>query len=482
MRFVAIRDLKPGMILGRKIHTRNKATLLEKGVELTPKFIERLRKDGYLGAYITDAFSKDIKVAETVSEQTIEAAIDAVANVDIDNILRAASNLIMEISALEEISLDLLDIRSYDDYTYHHTVNVAIYSVAVAIKMGLSLNQLNEVAISALCHDLGKTRIDTAILNKKDRLTDAEFEEIRRHPQYSYELISSNPLVNMKIRQAVLSHHENENGSGYPYGKTGEEIPLYAKIIHAVDVFDALTSNRPYKDPCAPIEALEYLIGGEGILFDSKVVETVQAVIPPYPPGMDVILSNGERAVVTEHTSQTLRPRIKIYETGKVVDLSRDLRYRMVFIRESGYLMKESIAGIDTKNGEPVGETGPKKTILVVDDSRISLEQTRSALEDEYIVTTLESAAACFKYLEKKGAPDLLIMDIDMPVMDGLTAVKTIRKTYPDMNVIFLTAIANRDTVVRCNKVGAKDYILKPVNPVYLRERIEIALDKNLDR
>ncbi len=481
MRFVATADLKPGMILGRKIHTRNKATLLERGVELTPKFIARLKKDGYLGAYITDSFSKDIKVEEAVSEKTIEAAIDAVASVDIDGIMQAASNLIMEISSMEEISLDLLDIRSFDDYTYHHTVNVAIYAVAVAIKMGLSINELNEVAIAALCHDLGKIRIDPMILNKKDRLTDAEFDEIRRHPQYSYELISSNPVVNLKIRMAVLSHHENENGSGYPYGKTGEEIPLYAKIIHAVDVFDALTSNRPYKDPCPPIEALEYLIGGAGILFDTTVVETVQTVIPPYPPGMDVILSNGERAVVTGHTTQSLRPRIKIYETGKEVDLSSDLRYRMVFIKDSGYLMKESISGIDTKNGAS-DEGRERKQILVVDDSKISLDQTRSALQDEYDITTLESGAACLKYLEVKGAPDLLIMDIDMPEMDGLSTVETIRATHQDLAVVFLTAIANRDTVLRCNKVGAKDYILKPVNPIYLRERIEIALDKNMDR
>ncbi len=482
MRFVAIQDLKPGMILGRKIHTRNKTTLLEKGVELTPRFIARLKKDGYLGAYITDAFSKDIKVAEAVSEKTIEAAIDAVANVDIDSILQAASNLIKEISSLEEISLDLLDIRSYDDYTYHHTVNVAIYSVAVAIKMGLSINQMNEIAIAALCHDLGKTQIDPKILNKKDRLTDEEFEEVRRHPQYSYELISSNPLVNMKIRIAVLSHHENENGSGYPYGKSSDEIPLYAKIIHAVDVFDALTSNRPYKGPVPPIDALEYLIGGAGILFDQHVVETVQSVIPPYPPGMDVILSNGERAVVTGQTTQSLRPCIKIYETGKEVDLSSDLRYRMVFITDSGYLMKESISGIDTDNDDPADKDKVRKTILVVDDSKVSLGQTRAALEDEYNIMTLESGAACLKYLEAKGAPDLLIMDIDMPEMDGVSTVEVIRETHHDLAVVFLTAIANRDTVLRCNKVGAKDYILKPVNPIYLRERIEIALDKNKDR
>jgi CheY-like chemotaxis protein len=121
--------------------------------------------------------------------------------------------------------------------------------------------------------------------------------------------------------------------------------------------------------------------------------------------------------------------------------------------------------------------------VVVVDDSRISLEQTRVALEGQYEVITLESGLACLKYFAVKGVPDLLIMDIDMPGMDGMVTVEKLReKKLQNLNVMFLTAIANRETVLRCNRAGAKDYILKPVNPVYLRERVRIALDRNIDR
>lgn len=483
MRFIAVGDLRPGMRLGRKIIDHRRTSMLEKGVELNDTLIQRLKQNGYLGAYIADPFSNDVEIQETVSEKTLEDGIDAVAEANIGSILNVASALVDDISKLESISVDMLDLRSFDDYTYHHSVNVAVYAVAVAARMELPEEQLQEIAVAALCHDLGKSLIDPAIINKKTRLTDAEFEEIKRHPKYSYDLLFNNPSISPTVRQAVICHHENENGSGYPFGKMGEEIPLYAKIIHAVDVYDALTSRRPYKDPYAPVDALEYMIGGVDILFDRKVVEAMQNVIPAYPPGMDVGLSNGERAVVIAHTAQALRPRIKIYETGKEVDLSTDLHYRMVFITASGILMKESSDGVEKLNEDRGEGKDNPKNILVVDDSQISLGQTRAALEDDYNITTLESGLACLNYIKTKGLPDLLIMDIDMPVMDGMTTVEKLRKLeYKDLKVVFLTAIANKDTVIRCNQAGAKDYILKPVNPIYLRERVKIALDKNLDR
>lgn len=483
MRFIAVADLQPGMKLGRKIINRSRNSMLQKGVILTETHIERLHKNGYLGAYIADSFSDEVEIQETISEKTLEDGIEAVADGNIGNIINVAAELVKDISSLDRISVDMMDLRSFDDYTYHHSVNVAVYAVAVATRMGLAGDQIQEIAVAALCHDLGKSRIHPDIINKKERLTDEEFEEIKRHPKYSYDMLYSNPLISPIVRQAVICHHENENGSGYPYGKTGDEIPLYAKIIHAVDVYDALTSRRPYKDPYAPVDALEYMIGGVNILFDKKVVEAMQNVIPAYPPGMDVGLSNGERAVVIAHTSQALRPRIKIYETGNEVDLSTDLHYRMVFITASGILMQESESGVEELNEKRGTEKKRVKEIVVVDDSRISLGQTKAALEDDYHVITLESGLACLNYVKNKGLPDLLIMDIDMPVMDGVTTVEKLReKNSEELKVVFLTAIANKDIVLRCNKAGARDYILKPVNPIYLRERVQIAMDKNLER
>ncbi len=483
MRFVAVGNLEPGMKLGRKIINRRSTSMLEKGMVLTANNIMRLRQHGYIGAYISDAFSDEIEIQETVKEETFRDGINAVAEANISSIMEVAYELVTDISAVDRISLDLLDLRSFDDYTYHHSVNVAVYATAVAARMGLDEENIQEIALASLCHDLGKVKISPDIINKKGRLSDDEFEEIKKHPRYSYDILYSNPLISAAVRQAVICHHENENGSGYPFGKMGEEISIYAKIIHAVDVYDALTSRRPYKEPYAPVEALEYMIGGVNILFDEQVVEIMQKVIPAYPPGMDVGLSNGEKAVVVAHTKDALRPRIKLYGSGKEIDLSSDFKYRRVFITESGVLMQESENGVEALNENRSDRKEELKNVVVVDDSPISLEQARAILGEEYNLTLLESGAACINYFKVKGAPDLLIMDIEMPVMDGITTTDTLRALgYKDLNVMFLTAVANKETVIRCNAAGATDYILKPANPIYLRERVRFAIDKNLDR
>ncbi len=483
MRFIAVDDLKPGMRLGRKIINQKKSSMLEKGIILSKFHIDKLKESGYMGAYIADEFSEDIEIQETVLERHIERGIDAVASQNIGDIMDVAETLVEDICSLERISVDMVDLRSYDDYTYHHSVNVAIYAVAVGTWMGMPDSQLQELCVAALCHDLGKSQISADIVNKRGRLTDEEFELIKRHPQYGYDMLYMDNFIPAVVRQAVLCHHENENGSGYPLGKAGNAIPLYAKIIHAVDVYDALTSRRPYKEPYAPVEALEYMVGGIDILFNKKVVEAMQNVIPAYPPGMEVGLSNGERGVVVAHTARAGRPRIKLFDTGMEIDLLNDLDYMTVFITSSGILKQHSgVKELNENRGKPKAPER-RKTILVVDDSSIALRQAKLALENEYDVVTLESGKACINYVSAKGAPDLIIMDIDMPGLNGVLTVEMLKEMkIKDLKVVFLTAIANKEIVVRCNKAGAKDYILKPVNPIYLRERVKIALDKNLDR
>lgn len=486
MRFVAVDELKPGMIVGRKIINKRRNAMIEKGITLNEKKIEHLISNGYLGAYIVDDFSETVEIQETADEKTIEKGIDAVSDANIGSIVEVASDLVKDISKLKRISVDMLDLRSFDDYTYHHSVNVAIYAVAVATRMRLPEERIQELAVAALCHDLGKSKIDPNIINKKGRLEDEEFELIKKHPQLGYDILYKSFNISSPARQAVLCHHENENGSGYPNGMVGDEIPLYAKIIHAVDVYDALTSRRPYKGPYSPADALEYVQNGVNILFDAKVVEAMKSVIPAYPPGMDVTLSTGEKAVVTAHTNNALRPRVKIYDSGKEVDLSMNPKYSNVFIIDSGFYKEEeeaSESGVEKLNEDRGKEREAKKVVLIVDDNKTSILQTRAALGNKYDIVELDSGIACLNYIKVKGVPDLLIMDIDMPVINGMDTVEKLReRDYKDLNVIFLTAIASKEMVMRCRKAGAKDYILKPVSPVYLRERAEIAMDKNLDR
>lgn len=485
MHFLPTDSLTPGMVLDRDIIDTAQSFMLKKGIALTVGYIDYLREHGYLGAYVSDAITRDIEPIEAVSPDTVRQGIKAVANTDIEAIMSSAANIVTEISALDKLNVDLINLRSFDDYTYHHSINVAVYSVAVGKAMGLDQKALFLLSQAAVCHDLGKAKIPLSILNKPDRLTDEEFAEIKNHSRYSYNILNSNPEVTSVVKQAVLLHHENENGTGYPLGKEGSDIPILAKIIHAVDVYDALTSKRPYKDPYSPADAFEYLHGGIGILFDGKVVNAMTKVIPMFPPGIDVRLSNGETAIVVKPTSVPARPIIRLLPVGTDVNLKTDVAYQGIFITDSGIMPLSYSQEVDELNESRQIDRSKPKTIILVDDSMISLRQTKSILDGNknYNIIPLQTGVATISYINAKGAPDLLIMDIEMPTMNGITAVSNLRKMgYTDLPVIFLTSKCDADTVLKCRSVGATDYIVKPAKPTYLKERVILAMDRNTER
>jgi len=142
MRFVNAASLQEGMVLGRDIISSNRSFMLKRGVKLTEEYIQYLNEKGYLGAYISDERFADICPEEVVSQDTILDGIKAVENTDIDSILITAMKIVSEVSACENLSVDICDLRSFDDYTYHHSVNVAVYAVAVGKYMGMTESEL----------------------------------------------------------------------------------------------------------------------------------------------------------------------------------------------------------------------------------------------------------------------------------------------------------------------------------------------------
>jgi len=483
MRFVSTPNLKPGMLLGKDIVSTSLSFMLKKGVTLTPEYISYLSGKGYLGAYIADPGSADVEVVEPISFKTLENGVKAVEKMDIGELMASARQIVEDISRLKSLSIDLLDLRSFDDYTFRHSVNVAVYAVAVATYMDFNEEDLTRIALAGICHDLGKQKIPIEIINKPGALSDAEFALIKKHPVFSFEMLQSHAEISSVVRQAVLCHHENENGSGYPNGKDGRELPLMAKILHAVDVYDALISRRPYKNPYSPAEAFEYLMGGKHILFNEAVVDAMRMVIPTYPTATDVKLSTGETAVVVAHTSDPLRPVVRSLSSGLDLDLTRD-ENRDIFIVSGGYSSPEFSGKVDKLNEGRSSVKEKKIEIMLVDDSPMALQSTTAALSDDrFHIVSLQSGIASVNYISAKGAPDLIIMDIEMPMLDGVTTVKRIREMgYTDLPIIFLTSDKSRETVLKCIQVQAKDYIIKPVRPVYLRERVEIALDASYER
>ena len=150
----------------------------------------------------------------------------------------------------------LLSIAIHDYYTHTHSINVAIYSLSLGSFLKFKPDELSELGEAALLHDLGKSKVDPNIINKNGKLTDEEFQEIKKHPALGYRLGVKLGIKNKKILNGIRHHHEKMDGTGYPFGMSGETIPYNARIIGICDIFDALTSRRSYKEPMSSFEAL----------------------------------------------------------------------------------------------------------------------------------------------------------------------------------------------------------------------------------
>lgn len=466
-------DVQPGMVLGRPIYDVSVRTLLSEGKELSQELVENLKRKGYPGIYIDDEWSKEINIEETIPMELRHNVTLSLQELDVDAAMEAANKIVEQILETEVLSLELMDLRSYDDYVYRHSVNVAVLSTVIGIGAGYHGQELLDLCLAAIFHDLGKILIDSRILNKPGKLNAMENEVVRRHPQVSYDMLYDKWSISEKVKAGVVGHHENEDGSGYPNGLLGDKIHPFAKIIHVADVYDALSSKRPYKEACSFSEAFEYLMGGCGTLFDKDIVEIFAKYVSIYPLGIMVELCDGREAlVVKNHRYNRLRPMLKLMD-GTILDLQDGNKNRNITIlRQVG--SNVMVAG-DIEENEK-GRNQVFSHILVVDDAVSSSNQIKEILRDEYKVWLVNSAAQALEFLEKKK-PDLILMDVAMPNKTGIETAREIRRLFPEqIPVIFVSALHDVQTVMECRNIQATDYIVKPFKTSYLRERIRTAL------
>lgn len=329
MRFLDINKIEPGMILVKPIYDKNGNILLQSNTKITSHYLNKIKGLGFQKLYVYDKFdselSKDIVYGEVVSEKLRQDAIKNLKTLNLDAVTFYANQLVSELVSASDILIDLSDIRNFHNSTYEHSLNVALMAVTVGIGMGLNNDQLKSLSIGAILHDIGKTAIDKEILDKPGKLTDEEYAIMKKHPNFGYNMLKDNDDISSLSRVTVLLHHENEDGSGYPFGRTGDKIPLFAKIVHVVDVFDALISERSYKKPNTPSDALEYLMGNCGTMFDEDVVNIFIKYIAIYPLGSTVLLSDGRKAIVEKNYSDSVLRPLVFTEDNEVLDLRNDL-------------------------------------------------------------------------------------------------------------------------------------------------------------
>lgn len=230
----------------------------------------------------------------------------------------------------------MINVRAADDYTFFHSVNVAVLSVMLGVKTGnLDLEQLNQLAASALLHDVGKCYVEADVLNAKRTLTEEERILVVQHPKLSYDFLMEHYDFSPEICDGVLEHHEWYNGCGYPMRKSGYEISYFARIIKVADVFDALTSKLPYHDPISPSGAVDYILANIGSEFDPDLAELFTGKIAIYPAGCEVTLSDGRNALVVESDPESvLRPKVMTLPDGEMLDLKseKDLAVLELFV------------------------------------------------------------------------------------------------------------------------------------------------------
>lgn len=328
MQRISIKHLKSGMIVARNIYDADGHKLLSKDVVLNEQYIARLHNLAIPAVYVKFSNDDDIDYPDDiVSEQTRVRAIknlniafhkcQLTNTVDLKIMKQITRNILDSLLVNRTNIVQMNDIRCYDDYTFAHSVNVCILSTMLAISCQYSTRKLREISLGALLHDVGKIKIPHKILNKPASLSDEEFAVIKKHSEYGFDILRQSHDMSIVPMHIAFQHHEKFNGTGYPRGLKGTEIHEYARIVAIADVYDALTSDRPYKNACAPYEAYKIMVQSSNLQFDNVLLEKFFSYIAVFPVGSIVQLNTGEYAlVVGVEQGFTFSPTVKLLTTA----------------------------------------------------------------------------------------------------------------------------------------------------------------------
>lgn len=472
MRYIKIDDARPGMCLAYNMYDADGHTLICSGSTLSDFYIKKLNEYGFDGVYINDELSKDIQIEAVISPDLRTEGMANVRSSNVDGCKGVAKKIVDQVLAKGALSLDLTDLRCFDGYTYAHSVNVAVLSCIIGFGMKMNEQSLEQLVMAGLLHDLGKLLIPPEILNKPARLTNEEYEIMKKHSTLSYEIIRERWDISSQVKTAVLYHHENEDGSGYPTGIDGDGLTIFAKILHVADVYDALVSKRPYKNPYRPYEACEFLMGAGGIMFDPKVVESLLRYVPFYPKGTQVELSDGREGIIVENAgNRNLRPLLRLLD-GTMLDLLEQEHYHLTILHATNEEVVDPY--VEEEARRKMLTPSKKYHIMIIDHMLINLQTFRGFLQNAYDLNLQTSVGQALLHLKRGAEPDLIILDMDMPEMNGIDAAAKIRDlTGNSVPILFVIDSYDKGLVARCRKAGAAGYIVRPYKPVYVKAEIK---------
>lgn len=249
-------------------------------------YVKEEDKQAYKNYVHEQMMSTDLNVAQkaqVLRESSMTLVEEIFENPDVNKALDGARPIIKEfvdfMQAEPEAMSNLISLSGHDFYTYNHSLDVSIYSLGLAEAMTFSKRELEEMGIAALFHDIGKRHVSLDILCKKGSLNDAEWAQMQMHPQFGFTILNQNPTVSDAVVAACFEHHESWSGNGYPQKLQGQEIHPFARIVAITDTYDAMTTQRSYNVPMAPVDAVtmmkEKLVGR----YDPDMLKAMYSVL-----------------------------------------------------------------------------------------------------------------------------------------------------------------------------------------------------------
>lgn len=245
--------------------------------------------------------------------------------IDMPTVRKMIIPLLEQIEHLGNEVFRLHHLSTKEDYLYHHSVSVALLSAYLAHKLGYEKGEWIQVGLAGLLSDCGMARLSPAILHKSSRLTYLEKEEMKKHPEYSYQLVESISTITKEVKLAIVQHHERLDGSGYPYQLTGDKIHSYARIIAVTDTYHAMTCERRYKHAESPFKVLQTIKQAQFASLDPAIVQQLINSLVNVSVGLKVELSNDDIAKIIYMNEKIPEfPIVQLELTGEIVDLSQE--------------------------------------------------------------------------------------------------------------------------------------------------------------
>lgn len=314
-----------GMRINKNIYSRLGTLVVPVFTRLTRKELDTLRR---LNIELGDEDVEQISVLHLINSavREINEAFEIVrqsGRIPFDRIRKNIIPIIVDMSQHTALNPILIHLEQHDDYTYRHSIGVALFARMIGRAKGLRGQDLLDLTISGFLHDVGKAKISPEILRKTEELTREEYEQIKRHTVYGYELIRN--ATGTSPRQAIvaLQHHEREDGSGYPYALKGDEIDRYSKMVAVADVFHAMISKRMYKRSIPFYKALQEMSDYAYNKLEPAVTLGWIKRIMDLTIGNRVVLSNGsEGRIIMVSSDNPVHPLVEV--NGRYIDLSRE--------------------------------------------------------------------------------------------------------------------------------------------------------------